>query len=1047
MRIAHIADIHWRGLSRHDEYREVFSAFVESCHVNKVDHIFVGGDIFHTKTIGISPEFIEQISWWLNSLSRVAPTHLILGNHDGNLVNSSRQDAISPIVSALNNPNIHLYKKSGTYQFAPGYNWCVFSLFDEDGWSTVAPVPGSFNIACYHGSVLGSVTETGWDIKEGLAVDFFDKFDITLLGDIHRRQVLSYKHGVPRIAYPGSTIQQNYAEEMEHGYLLWDIQNFSTWTMKFHALPNPKPFITLNWTGSIDDLDRESQDSPKGSRFRVRSFQHVSQKETRQINDLLYGSRCASEITYKSEVVIDRSTIKTETASLVKEDLRSPDILLKLVKDHHKNSTFSDAVWQQVSDSVRAILTSVTSSEETVRNSKWGIRRLQFDNMFSYGESNSIDFDSLNGIVGILGQNRAGKSSVVGSLMYALYNTTDRGPMKNIHVCNVRKPYCLTSVVLNHNGSDYVIERQTAKSENKKGVVTATTSLNLFRIKDNEELEDLNGEQRTDTEKSIRNLIGNSEDFLMTSLSAQGEADQFLSQGSSKRRAVLSRFLDLDIFDRMHEMSNKEVNSYKSQLKNYPDKEWSTILEKLRSDIKQIEAETKVLEDKLFEKQTGAALLRSDLERHKDLAFVTEEQFESHKKKTQDLRQTVELEEQNIEMLQKSIRVNQEKLVKISAVREENDIEVLKKRKEDFSKTESNLLSLKFSFEKEENALARQKKTLSILSDVPCGDTYPTCKFIKDAHLAKDALDEQTASVEAAKQKLNDTLTKIEDMKREGFLESLERLEKIFQLENKIELDLSKKETELAKLVASRDSKKDELKTAETKLLILEGSLKNRENIEAITSRRQFEELSRSLKMIDAQKIELAVKKGKTAAAMEQLLSEKQIRDAIVEKLRVQEIISSSFSKKGIPLVITKSQLPAINAEISKILSGIVDFSIELENDEDTDTAEIYINYGDSRRVIELCSGMEKTMAALAVRVAMINVSTLPRPDIFIIDEGFGTLDAAAVEACSRLLVSLKRYFRVIIVITHVDGIKDAVDHTLEITKVEKDTKIFYGGK
>ena len=88
---------------------------------------------------------------------------------------------------------------------------------------------------------------------------------------------------------------------------------------------------------------------------------------------------------------------------------------------------------------------------------------------------------------------------------------------------------------------------------------------------------------------------------------------------------------------------------------------------------------------------------------------------------------------------------------------------------------------------------------------------------------------------------------------------------------------------------------------------------------------------------------------------------------------------------------------------------------------------------------------MEKTIAAIAVRVAMINVSTLPKPDIFIIDEGFGTFDDAGIEACNRLLTSLKKHFRIIIVITHVDGVKDIVDHILEITKNEKDSKICFG--
>lgn len=193
MRIAHLADIHIRGLSRHDEYREVFSEFVNDAERQKIDHIFVGGDIFHTKTSGISPEYIDFMRWWLLAMARVCPVHLTLGNHDGNLVNASRQDAVSPIVEALDDPRIFLYKKSGVYNFAPGYNWCVFSLFDTDSWGTVKPILGDINIACYHGPVWGAKTETDWEIEDGVQLEFFKEFDFALLGDIHKLQYLDFR--------------------------------------------------------------------------------------------------------------------------------------------------------------------------------------------------------------------------------------------------------------------------------------------------------------------------------------------------------------------------------------------------------------------------------------------------------------------------------------------------------------------------------------------------------------------------------------------------------------------------------------------------------------------------------------------------------------------------------------------------------------------------------------------------------------------------------------------------------------------------------------
>ena len=190
LKIAHIADIHWRGLSRHDEYRAVFQAFVDDVKARGIEHIFVGGDIFHTKTTGLSPEYIDQLTWWLKAMADVAIVHLTLGNHDGNLVNLSRQDAVTPIVEAMNEPRIKLYKMSGAYEFVPGYTWCIYSLFDTENWTNVKPVPGKINIACYHGPVYGARTETDWLIEEGLTIDFFKDYDFVMLGDIHKMQFL-----------------------------------------------------------------------------------------------------------------------------------------------------------------------------------------------------------------------------------------------------------------------------------------------------------------------------------------------------------------------------------------------------------------------------------------------------------------------------------------------------------------------------------------------------------------------------------------------------------------------------------------------------------------------------------------------------------------------------------------------------------------------------------------------------------------------------------------------------------------------------------------
>jgi len=1049
VKIAHTADIHWRGLSRHDEYREIFSTFIKDCKKNKVDHIFIGGDIFHTKTTGISPEYIDQLTWWLDSMAKIAPVHLTLGNHDGNLVNLSRQDAVSPIVQALNNPDVHLYKKSGIYEFQPGYNWCVYSLFDEEGWNDVRPQSGKVNIACYHGPVQGSKTEVGWEM-EGMNLEFFKDYPFVMLGDIHQMQHLGYRDCLngkkkPWISYPGTPVQQNYAEELDHGYLLWEIDDQRTWDVNFKKLPNPKPYVTIQWNGSTKDLLTTASIHPDGSRFRIRSSDALGQKDFQLISETLKNAKLATEVTFKSDFIVDKSVIKTGSSTLEKADLRNPDVLTKLIKDYYSSAQISRPEWDTLAEQVKNCLSSVTAQDDITRNSKWSLRYLAFDNMFAYGQDNVINFDNLSGIVGVFGPNRAGKSSIVGTLMYSLFNATDRGPVKNIHVCNIRKPYCSSKTIINHDGTDYVIERQTSKTENKKGIINASTSLNVFKIRDDGEAEDLAGEQRNDTEKVIRALIGNQEDFMMTSLAAQGETNHFISQGSTKRRAVLSKFLDLDIFDKMHELANKELTSLKSQLKNCPDRDWQNLFETTRNSIAAANKLIEELTQLIKEKQHDQSTLQLVLAKRKDVTPVTKNEVEAHQRRISSLETLVNNCEKEIQKLNIEILDSSKKLDKISLVKKENDIKDLKLRRDAYKSLESTLQTLQYAYDKEEISLKQHQKSLKILDEVPCGDEYPTCKFIKDAHISKTKVIEQTKKTELAKEKLKDAASSLDKLKEENVADKLEKLEKLLELENKLLLESSKREAALEKHRVNYDSQVDELKEAKQRLKHLQEALKNEENVEVVSLRSKIKIFSDDVDALSAQKLAAATQKGRLAASLEKYEEEKNVRDSLLEKMKVHELVTGAFSKKGIPLIIIKTQLPIINAEIAKILHGIVDFTIELENDEGTDSSEIYINYGDSRRIVELCSGMEKTIASLAIRAAMINISTLPKPDIFIIDEGFGTLDDSSVEACNRLLTSLKKYFKTILIITHVDGVKDVVDHVLEITKNEKDSKVFFG--
>ena len=165
MKFAHIADTHIRNLKYHFEYKAVFEKLYETLKKEEIDYIIHCGDIAHTKT-QISPEFVELCGDFFTNLASIAPTYIILGNHDGNLKNSSRQDALSPIVKALDLPNLHLLKDSGETHLDDDCCLNVLSVFDEDNWMDPTD-EDKINIALYHGSISGCKTDVGWTMEYG----------------------------------------------------------------------------------------------------------------------------------------------------------------------------------------------------------------------------------------------------------------------------------------------------------------------------------------------------------------------------------------------------------------------------------------------------------------------------------------------------------------------------------------------------------------------------------------------------------------------------------------------------------------------------------------------------------------------------------------------------------------------------------------------------------------------------------------------------------------------------------------------------------------
>ena len=80
-------------------------------------------------------------------------------------------------------------------------------------------------------------------------------------------------------------------------------------------------------------------------------------------------------------------------------------------------------------------------------------------------------------------------------------------------------------------------------------------------------------------------------------------------------------------------------------------------------------------------------------------------------------------------------------------------------------------------------------------------------------------------------------------------------------------------------------------------------------------------------------------------------------------------------------------------------------------------------------------SGAEKTIAAMAIRMALLTVSSMPKGNIFILDEPGTALDEENMEGFIRILELIKVYFKNVLLISHLDSLKDCVDMQIVIDK------------
>ena len=1042
MKFAHIADTHIRNLKYHNEYKEVFSQLYTKLRQEKVDYIIHCGDIAHTKT-QISPEFVELCSDFFRNLSDIAPTYIILGNHDGNLRNSSRQDALSPIAKALDHKNLHLLKESGEVNLDENFTINVLSVFDRENWSVPSDT-NRVNIALYHGAVSGVKTDTGWVMENGEDdIDIFNNFDYGFLGDIHKTNQTVDKAG--KVRYPGSTVQQNHGETNDKGFLTWNIDDKESFTCDHHVLLNPKPFVTINLTPK-GRLPNKLQ-VPSGARLRLVSENNLPLDSVRRAIDVVKTKFFPEAVTYLSRSAGERGSVESMTNSLVQEDLRDIGVQEELIEEYISDYSPEDETLRKLFEMNKKYNNLAEKNEEVIRNVNWKLKKLEWDNLFNYGDSNIINFENLSGVVGVLGKNFSGKSSIIDSFLYTIYNNTSKNNRKNLNLINQNEDSCRGYVEIDIGTKTYKIERTSIKYKKKikgKPVFEAKTDVE-FTEWDSLTCEErsLNGITRIETDNNIRKIFGTIEDFLLTSMASQLDSLSYLNEGSTKRKEILAKFLDLQLFDRKFKMCNEDSVDLKGAIKKLSDISYDELIKDSRTALARAQAALSVKERNTEEMENSCSKISGDIENvRQEISSVPREitEYKDSKDKIKKCQETLSsLQEKNSskkEQLEESLSL----LEKIEVFLKSFDIDFFNSQKDFINEKQSELSEMMSKISSFEN----KKKDIDIkiesLKKAPCSlSLRDRCHFVKDANYAlKDVrrVEMEINQLSLIQKTLNKKIIDMDPNKVSKYISKYyEVLDKKSSLKENIaqlELDIEKDKVKILQL----SSFHEDLSKSQN---LFEENKKSIEGLQLLVNTR--DELSdqklivdRELNKIRKEILDLYKNVGSLEQRYEELTNQKDRFVSLQDEYTTADLFLKCMHPNGISYDIIKKRLPLINSEISKILTNIVEFEIFFENEESK--LDILIKHPrHDPRPIELGSGAEKTIAAMAIRLALLNVSTLPKGDIFILDEPGTALDAENMEGFVRILEMIKSQFKTVLLISHLDSLKDIVDQEIMIEK------------
>ena len=658
---------------------------------------------------------------------------------------------------------------------------------------------------------------------------------------------------------------------------------------------------------------------------------------------------------------------------------------------------------------------------------KWYIKKIHFSNFLSYGENQTLDFEKCNGITVVESDppNFGGKTVLtVDLLLFLFFNTTTKtqkaeeifNRFRNDDKVSVRG-----EVVI--DGDDYVISRTIERKMSKKGEWNVKTDLDFVKKLADGTYQNFVGEQRRETEKFIKNSIGEMDDFLMTILTTSSNLEELIDAKPTARGQVLSRFMGLEFLKRKEEAAKEVVSEF-----------------------------TKGMLSNVYNTET----LKQEIEDNQALIKETQEDTEKTTVELKDVDERLATGQEFKDGLlnAKHTDIDQE-LVKLNPLNLKSDITNLEGEKERIEGQIKGVIVKEpssYYHEDQHDKIRREiseknieKSTIqiklegieSLVKSLEGGVKCEHCGIeLINAELNKAKIaqkDELMASLE----KVSAELVALEEKEN-----SFTQLKKDFEEYEKNKLIKERLEVGLEAQVLKIERAKDTLKRYEQS----QEKIKSNQEIDAklIKAQMRIDELINKKRDLDRKITQNGnvVNNATDKIAKNQDLIEKIKLEFEREKLF--KIYLELYGKNGISKIIMKTMMPIINEELQRLLQDSSYFNLEIRINDKNEVEFIMIdNSTGIEKLMASGSGYERTIASMALRAVLSKICSLPKPNVIVWDEVFGKISNDNLELVGEFFSKIKEYFEKIFVITHNPLVSNWADNIVKIKKEENISKVY----